>query len=362
MKLNRTRGFTLVELLVVIAIIGVLIGLLLPAVQQAREAARRMQSINNLKQIGLAMHNFHDVHDELPHNGTWEYTWWIFGPPWNATPPRPEMADGCSWIYKVLPYIEQENLYDNWNYTSELSMFLDPGRGGSGLAEYQYDPASTVYNTNIRLAGPVSDYAANAMLIGTGQNAGPDPNNPSGLAAGEGWNLAPASRWKRYKRRLTDIKDGTSNTIMVGSKAMATQAYNSRGHGDFTMTNGTLRGTNDTPIAWAGPDAMGILRGHDQNTMYWAGQVSGSGTTPYVDYIPGQPYFLESGSGSWWRWTFQVVRDRPDVDAFNRWGSPYQVTPFCLADGSVTSLPDGANFEIVAPYLTPNGGEVPPEL
>ncbi|MEW4562665.1 DUF1559 domain-containing protein [Bremerella sp. JC770] len=359
MKLKRSTGFTLVELLVVIAIIGVLIGLLLPAVQQARQAARRMQSINNLKQLGLAMHNFHDVHDQLPHNGTWENTWWIFGPPWNANAPRPEMAEGCSWVYKILPYLEQGNMYQNWSFDAELTVLLDPGRGGgSGVAEYQYDPSSTSFNDNIRLAGAVSDYAANAMVIGSGMNAEP---NGSTLQVAGSWSSGPTSKWKAYRRRLTDIKDGTSNTIMVGSKAMATQTYNSRGDGDFTMTNGSLRGKNDGPITWSGPDSMGIMRGHDQNTLWWAGATTG-GSTEYVDYIPGQSYFLNSGASGWWRWSFQVLRDRPDLDSFNRWGSPYQVTPFCLADGSVTSLPDGANYLIVGPYLTPNGGEIPPSL
>ncbi len=99
-RIRLSRGFTLVELLVVIAIIGVLIALLLPAVQAAREAARRTQCANNLKQQGLAVHGFIDVRKELP-------------------PSR--IADHhATWLWLILPYMEQENLYDN-AYVFELS-------------------------------------------------------------------------------------------------------------------------------------------------------------------------------------------------------------------------------------------------
>ena len=93
---DRARGFTLIELLVVIAIIAVLIALLLPAVQAAREAARRSQCVNNLKQIGLAMHNYHDVNGSLP----------------------PGVKSCCwgTWLVFVLPQIEQQSMFNAWNF------------------------------------------------------------------------------------------------------------------------------------------------------------------------------------------------------------------------------------------------------
>src|SRR6187401_3085395 len=93
---RQLRGFTLVELLVVIAIIGVLVALLLPAVQAAREAARRMSCQNNLKQLGLACHNYADIVGVLPPAGT--------------------SSNEFSWCVHILPFIEQKNLYDQFNF------------------------------------------------------------------------------------------------------------------------------------------------------------------------------------------------------------------------------------------------------
>lgn len=105
-------GFTLIELLVVIAIIAVLIALLLPAVQQAREAARRTQCKNHLKQMGLALHNFHDTRNRFPTGGstpwapiTYTSSGAIDDPP----------AMGAGWMVQILPYIDQQNLYQQTN-------------------------------------------------------------------------------------------------------------------------------------------------------------------------------------------------------------------------------------------------------
>src|SRR5437879_9053270 len=96
---KRWRGFTLIELLVVIAIIAVLVGLLLPAVQKVREAANRIKCANNLKQIGLACHNYHDVHCSFPPG----YRAWPSSDPMAVSP-------GWGWSVFLLPFLEQENL------------------------------------------------------------------------------------------------------------------------------------------------------------------------------------------------------------------------------------------------------------
>ena len=101
---KRLRGFTLVELLVVIAIIGVLVGLLLPAVQAAREAARRTSCVNNFKQIGLALHNYHDAQKVFPSGEIYHVSW--CNPP--GPPPNGINAVGFAWSGLILPYMEDE--------------------------------------------------------------------------------------------------------------------------------------------------------------------------------------------------------------------------------------------------------------
>ncbi len=345
---RRTLGFTLIELLVVIAIIAILIGLLLPAVQKVRQAAARTQSSNNLKQIALAMHSYQDAVGMLPHNGTWEYTWWAFGPPWQLNPPRPQMAEGCSWPYKILPYIEQQNLYNTWSFTVPIKTFLDPGRGGSGLAADMFNPNDL---QSIRRAGPVTDYAANGMVIDSGANTvAPNTVDPN-------WTSSPAN-WRLSRRRLENIADGTSNTVLLGQKAMATQVYNNRGVGNFTMTNGATRGKNDEPITEAGPCVMGLTRANGPDTMWYAAG-DNPNNVPFVDVIPGQRFKVRSDWTSWYRFIFEVVQDRPDLDAWNRWGGPYPGGALmAMADGSIRTIRYGVPVETVIMACTPNGGEV----
>src|SRR3954469_240465 len=135
MQAAMRRGFTLIELLVVIAIIAVLIALLLPAVQSAREAARRIQCTNNLKQIGLALHNYHDGNLSFPSG-------MIFN---TNSPPCTNVgfAQGCQntgWFPLIFPYLEQGNLANSMNYA--IGAEGPPGPGG---AAYGITCNSTVY-------------------------------------------------------------------------------------------------------------------------------------------------------------------------------------------------------------------------
>jgi len=156
--LHHRRGFTLIELLVAIAIIAVLISLLLPAVQQAREAARRVQCVNNLKQMGLAMHNYHDLHGKLP-AGIMANS----GP--GAIFPFPNIAGtveedvASTWAISILPYVDQHNLYErykfgfsNWHplnqsvVTQPLALYGCPSDPNAGLIVR--DPPRCYYRPN----------------------------------------------------------------------------------------------------------------------------------------------------------------------------------------------------------------------
>ncbi len=111
---SRSRGFTLIELLVVIAIIAILIALLLPAVQQAREAARRTQCKNNLKNLALALHNYHDVYNTFPPGSVLPYTPGTAGPPFPPNTPNNNAARTAGWTWSafILPYIDQAPMYN----------------------------------------------------------------------------------------------------------------------------------------------------------------------------------------------------------------------------------------------------------
>ncbi|MFO0930424.1 MAG: DUF1559 domain-containing protein [Gemmataceae bacterium] len=208
-------AFTLIELLVVIAIIAVLIGLLLPAVQKVREAAARMQCTNNLKQIALAMHGYHDTYQALPNAGS-------DGP--NTSCCNATTRVGWTWMFHLLPYIEQTNVYN----------LPDTTAGNTAVAQtairIYYCPSRrqpTLYSNGGR-----SDYAANG-----GRNM-----------AGEGVEGMLMRQWRspgstkpvnapiEQTRRMTDVADGLSNTILVGEKQVHSTVLGSAG-GDNEVWN-----------------------------------------------------------------------------------------------------------------------------
>jgi prepilin-type N-terminal cleavage/methylation domain-containing protein len=319
----RHPAFTLIELLVVIAIIATLIALLLPAIQKVREAANRTRSTNNLKQIGLALHNHHDQVGELPNNGWWVNEWWIDWPENHR--PRPRIAAGCSWAFKILPYLEQNNLYNNYEYNVGVKVFLDPGRAGQ-----EYSTATAMGGeTNLMLIqGAVSDYAANAMILGNNHNVA-----QTGPNSFEDNNNNPNCRPLRTK--FANITDGTANTILAGTKALDSNLYNRRGTHD-----------SDAPISMG--HSLSLLKSNTGDHYPWMADADGT-------VIPGQKFPVVS----WVPFTMESVVDRPGVDAFNRWGSPYSSgSLFCMADGSVRTIPHRLSSTIYLTYLTPNGGEV----
>lgn len=202
-KIHKPKqGFTLIELLVVIAIIAVLIALLLPAVQQAREAARRTQCRNNLKQLGLALHNYHDVYDTFPPG----YTARTVSP---TSPISDETGPGFAWSFAILPQMEQANLVNQVDTNGNaqdagniavvqdkvLNAFLCP----SDSAPNSFQVTDTSSNT---FQLPRSNYPG---ILGYA-SATMNPGNASGVF------------YRNSRTKFRDISDGTSNTICVGER------------------------------------------------------------------------------------------------------------------------------------------------
>jgi prepilin-type N-terminal cleavage/methylation domain-containing protein len=196
---SRRRAFTLVELLVVIAIIGILVALLLPAVQAAREAARRTQCQNNLKQMGLAMHNHHDTFKKFPSGGLN----WSSPRTFTATgTPAGHATQAWGWAYQILPFIEQPSLWKEPNDATVASTpvpgYNCPSLRGPTLFSYSQSTPS--------------GFRAMMDYVGNGGSAGIwDPTSSTNTLDGP---LCPSGK----AVGLNVITDGTSNTIMTGEK------------------------------------------------------------------------------------------------------------------------------------------------
>jgi prepilin-type N-terminal cleavage/methylation domain-containing protein/prepilin-type processing-associated H-X9-DG protein len=287
MRLRTSRpGFTLIELLVVIAIIAILIALLVPAVQKVREAAARSQCQNNLKQIGLACHNFHDAHRRLPpgYAATGAY---VDG--------ASDTAPGWGWSAYLLPYLEQDNLFRSIKFNlpvehpqnaaaarTFLSGFVCP----SDLAPLDAFAVPDAFGKKLAEAGP-SSYAA---------CVGGDESDAFGE---DGYGVF----YRNSAIRFADIIDGTSYTILVGERAWA----NANGIWAGAINNGVILRGKQNPCPGSGasfyPAAVLVqAHGHlnnattdtdggldDFSSLHTGGShfVFGDGSVRFLGNVPG---------------------------------------------------------------------------
>jgi prepilin-type N-terminal cleavage/methylation domain-containing protein len=227
----RRRGFTLIELLVVIAIIGVLVALLLPAVQKVREAANRVSCQNNLKQIGLALHHYHNINETFPPG-------YIFIDPNGGSRGFIATAPGWGWAALLLPYLEQEPLarqidcdvaLDDSRYqalrTTVLRVFICPADQNTGVYMVR-----NVFEENLVQAA-TNSYAAN---FGTGGEMGEHPFNSDGVF------------YCNSKIAMKDISDGLSNTFAIGERA----CWFVRSPWVGAVTNGMAEVADNAPVLY----------------------------------------------------------------------------------------------------------------
>lgn len=232
--MKKSRGFTLIELLVVIAIIGILIAMVLPAVQQAREAARRTQCRNSLKQIGLALHNYHDTANVFPPG-------WVY----DANRPLANAPTNCwGWSAFILPHMDQATLYNQLNLSSGFSGGLDAAgaNSSSGMSGLE----STIL-PGLRCAsdvGPGQVFSGNSSS-GSVMTYGGRSNYP-GVNGGLLLDLPPilhqgGTFGENSKRGLQDMTDGSSYSFVVGERAWVT--VGSSDAGPSALWAGTRSGT-----------------------------------------------------------------------------------------------------------------------
>jgi prepilin-type N-terminal cleavage/methylation domain-containing protein/prepilin-type processing-associated H-X9-DG protein len=307
-KPSVIKGFTLVELLVVLTIIGLLIALLLPAVQSAREAARRAQCLNNLRQIGLAMHNYQGSFNVLPPGYFSQFD----------VKSGEEWGNGWAWGSQILNSLEQQPLYSALNFslqiidkgsytarTTNISVYMCPSSVGSGPASFHYPFPAPTLPTDLA----PGQYVANAGQIEVGFAAGVnngvfDRNSSTSIA---------------------EIVDGTGSTLMIGE-----------------------RSRNVSDVTWVGVIPSGVVaQARLCSNPAWSVQICGAASgmvLAHTDPDPSQPTISVPNSNG------------ADAECF--WSLHPGGCNFLLCDGSARFFKQTMNPKVFNALATRAGGEV----
>lgn len=327
----RQSGFTLIELLVVIAIIAILIALLLPAVQQAREAARRSQCKNNMKQIGLALHNYHDVFNKFPIGS------------------RAPNDGPHNWRFSLLPYLEQANIYELTKNQPGSDVDFWEGGGGTyngDTLHFKDKVITPIYMCPSSADNPIT--YANGFASNPGQGsqsiqyvgimgAYPDPANPtptgrsnvSYYTSGLSYATNTGCLLINECRAMRDITDGSSNTIIVGEQSRNSDSSPVLKRSDYTS-------------GWAGTSTSGTV------AEWIAADGSGShkfGTGVTAVYHSPNPTSTGSEANAQWDWN-------TPLSSYHTGG-----VHVLLADGSTRFLGDNTNLVLIQRLCVRDDGQ-----
>lgn len=324
MRFRHLRSFTLVELLVVIAIIGILVALLLPAIQAAREAARRSQCSNNMKQLALALHNYHDVHQAFPPAAVTNNPYQFAGTCTNTW----ERTSGWSWRSLILPQLEQTGIYDSINFRQHVNT-----AGCAGANDWQ-EAARSVIPTLLCPSDETSptnfsNWAGTNYAAVTAMDA-----NHTTTAANRLTVLHPGARM----HRMQDILDGTSNTLV------SMEVYRQR---EFWQTGGTdANRTGQRCGQWIAIGYCKVDASRAPNHPIVA---------PWTPDVSAQ-YDLNLGQDQTWWPNNDLVRDHgsgPKPASSRHPGGVNGV----FADGAVTFITNDVDLTVLQSSVTRDGGE-----